>query len=179
MSNQKGQPKNPKYRTGKPCRKCGSTEKIVVKRKNPSSGETYTTNRCIPCSRKQVLKNNNKKRKEGYFLKYQQNNREHLREYQQGYYTPDKHRMRNGINAKRVRQATLNTPENKRKVKEFYANKPDGMEVDHIYPIKGKTCSGLHVWWNLQYLPISDNRSKSNKISEQYQPPTQNLLDIK
>jgi hypothetical protein len=43
----------------------------------------------------------------------------------------------------------------------FYFNCPEGYEVDHIIPIsKG----GLHSIENLQYLTISENRKKSNKI---------------
>jgi len=46
-------------------------------------------------------------------------------------------------------------------IKKFYANCPKGYEVDHIIPIsKG----GLHVLENLQYLTISENRKKHNKI---------------
>jgi 5-methylcytosine-specific restriction endonuclease McrA len=47
-------------------------------------------------------------------------------------------------------------------IKEFYSNCPDGYEVDHIIPIsKG----GLHTLSNLQYLTISENRRKSNKLA--------------
>jgi len=47
------------------------------------------------------------------------------------------------------------------KIKEIYKNRPKGYHVDHIHPIsKG----GLHVHYNLQYLPAVDNIKKSNKI---------------
>jgi len=46
-------------------------------------------------------------------------------------------------------------------LQQFYMNCPTGYEVDHIVPIsKG----GLHILENLQYLTISENRKKSNKL---------------
>lgn len=48
------------------------------------------------------------------------------------------------------------------KIKEIYMNCPVGFEVDHIIPIsKG----GQHHQDNLQYLTISENRSKGNKLN--------------
>lgn len=48
------------------------------------------------------------------------------------------------------------------KIKQIYLECPEGYEVDHIIPIsKG----GLHHQDNLQYLTISENRKKSNKLN--------------
>jgi hypothetical protein len=49
-------------------------------------------------------------------------------------------------------------------MKEFYRNRPEGHDVDHIVPQNGKTVSGLHVLWNLHYLPTADNIRKSNHL---------------
>ena len=37
-------------------------------------------------------------------------------------------------------------------------------EVDHVYPLRHKNFSGLHVSWNLRVVPISVNRAKRNTV---------------
>lgn len=56
------------------------------------------------------------------------------------------------------------TKEHLEQIKQIYKNCPRTYHVDHIVPLKGENVSGLHVPWNLQYLPGIVNRVKHNKV---------------
>jgi hypothetical protein len=55
----------------------------------------------------------------------------------------------------------------------IYENCPEGYHVDHIIPLQGREVKGLHVPWNLQYLPARINQQYGNRLkySQECQAP--------
>ena len=121
----------------------------------------------------------NKEKKGAYQVKYREANKEMVRVYHQKYYKANKEKItdRNKswaeansgkVNAKGAKYRAdrlQRTPSwaDMEAIRPFYECCPSGHEVDHIIPLKGKTVSGLHIAENLQWLPVSENRQKSNR----------------
>lgn len=53
-----------------------------------------------------------------------------------------------------------------KEIRQIYINCPPNHHVDHVIPLRGRGVNGLHVPWNLQYLPATENMRKGNRIQE-------------
>ena len=83
----------------------------------------------------------------------------------------------NKTNSSRMRKATPPwlTEAHKFAIQKIYELrdllfKETGIEhhVDHIVPLKGKNVCGLHVPWNLQVIPATENLQKGNALLGDY-----------
>ena len=101
--------------------------------------------------------------------------REKVNAKQRSYYQKNKqyYITKGHLRAKGVRQAKPKwlTEEHKFMLDEIYELRDlrsslTGVthHVDHIVPLRGENCCGLHVPWNLQVIPATENLSKSNRI---------------
>jgi hypothetical protein len=85
--------------------------------------------------------------------------------------SPEKFSRRTKARKKRIERQTPPWVD-RAEIEEFYLYRPAGHHVDHIIPLLGITeegyqVSGLHVVWNLQYLPARDNHAKANRCRQE------------
>lgn len=115
---------------------------------------------------------------------YRQNNEDKVREYRKDRYCINKNKEAEykrkyrleksfkhaGHEAKRRASKLKRTPkwltsEQLKRIEQFYKEAQEtNQSVDHIVPLQGNIVSGLHVPWNLQILPLSENARKRNNF---------------
>lgn len=118
---------------------------------------TYVRNKCKKCKSEEVLARYNSNR-EVNVVKLRERARAKRKQY------PSIHRHNNVLFKRHIKNATPKWVD-KKALKAIYDNRPEGYDVDHIIPLRGKLISGLHVPENLQYLPSDINRNlKRNKV---------------
>lgn len=154
-----------RYYTGKPCPKGHDAEK-------------YTREgACVDCKRISYLKyhedniDRERERKRAWMQDYRDNLTDEEREkYNDSFYErySESYKLNAHVRHKVFKDATPPWVD-MRALREIYKNCPEGYHVDHIIPLRGimpdgSPTSGLHVPWNLQYLPAEENMKKSNKV---------------
>tara|TARA_R100001086_G_scaffold248403_1_gene185305 strand:+ start:1473 stop:1976 length:504 start_codon:yes stop_codon:yes gene_type:complete len=132
---------------------------------------------CCPCYRKNYVKKNRAKalaaqRKANRSDKSKKARKDYESKASSKEARKYRGRFYDSIRRKRTHCSALGL-QFKEEIQEIYRNCPEGHQVDHIIPIKGKKLingewthilCGLHVPWNLQYLTVEENRLKYYKV---------------
>lgn len=146
-----------RYTSDKPCLKCRGVERYV------------SSNRCPTCTIQATTKRYHKNRedRQKYQRDYNRNNPEKRQALKA-------HRRASKINAtpkwltendfNSIREFYAETKACK-EFEEIYFGSSEDFHVDHIVPLLGNTVCGLHVPWNLQVLPASENLKKGNRLN--------------
>jgi hypothetical protein len=157
----------------KTCSKCKEAKELgqFYKRADRDSYHSWCKS-CKHLSGKQWSMKNKERHSHINSEWYEQNKEKHLANSRQ-WYKDNKHRKLETTTA-REKRCVLATPTwaDRELIKELYAlaqklTAQTGIphEVDHVIPLQGKTVSGFHVENNLQVIPATENRRKSNKFN--------------
>jgi len=150
---------------GAPCKKCSLTERWVV-----NGG-------CVSCSRIRLRSPAQRARTKAWYSQnkdYHKLLRDRWREAKRPEvrkYNDDYRRAHLGaycahtIAYKLRKQKAMPCWADREAIQRIYENCPEGHQVDHAIPLRGKLVSGLHVESNLQYLPGVENNRKGNRYA--------------
>jgi hypothetical protein len=133
--------------------------------KKEYDAKRYIEQKAKILAQSKIYYENNKEAVNKRHARWRSENKEAASTYEKAWRLANKARARAKVRnyQARKRQAMPSWVDLEEIVK-IYEGCPKGYEVDHEIPLQGKNICGLHVPANLQYLPISKNRSKSNKF---------------
>jgi hypothetical protein len=171
------------YFTGAPCKFGHTAERQCSNRKcrmcSLIKGRAWRAEN--PEKSKEIArrwKANNPARNAETMFDWRARNRKKVSEYNRAYISAwveknrDKVRYANALRRSKVLEAAPSwlTEEQRQEIKQAYGLAKElelktgiRYHVDHVVPLRGRSVSGLHVPWNLQVIPSSENLSKGNK----------------
>jgi len=159
----------------KVCNKCLSTKPIgdFSKNKAKPDGRSLYCKACVSRKNKESYEKHKSVRLEKAQI-YRDRNSGRIKQYLRDYQKDNLHKYAAyaAFRNKRMAEATPNwlTDAQRKEMEGVYQKarvltKETGVkhEVDHIVPVRGDSVCGLHVPWNLQVLPKSENIAKGNR----------------
>ena len=170
----------PRFFTGKPCKR-GHLSERILERVTPDKTPGKMKGRCEWCRLENQRKFVSENQEKWKFWQKRCRNKEaatqRMREYRASLtkeQKKEKHRASYLANREKRIEAVVRHKKRRirampkwasiKKIKSVYFSSSQGMEVDHIVPIKGENVCGLHVHWNLRVISRQENQSKSNKM---------------
>lgn len=172
------------YFTGKPCNRGHIAERQCANRRCRTcslsdGGKWREKNHEKSKEFSNRWKRENREKARSLAREWRKKNAEKVSEYNKAYMPGWVEKNREKVRARNaMRRAYLLerapewlSPEHIEEIKQAYAVAKEleaktGVKyhVDHIIPLRGETVSGLHVPWNLQVIPSTENLGKGNKL---------------
>lgn len=142
---------------------CGTHQKKYHDAARIRSSEYYKNNKdkCLASGKEYRRRTRNQRRE--YAREYNRKNADKRRARAKAWLEKNAH-LRKLYSANRKARVANATPSwvDMNALNDIYMKAGRGVHVDHIVPIKSTLVCGLHVPWNLQYLPAEENIRKSN-----------------